>query len=257
MSAESLFGGLGRGGPEPLRALLAPLSAEVEIVCYVRRPSDYYLSRVQQQLKASWAIHAAGPVSYRRQLEAAMAAADRLHVIPYDRSKFPDGDIVADFASRFVPEVNAVLRAATSTDRNPSMSAEAMDVMQAFRRDHHADENDRFTVDSGELRRKLAQREAELGGQWRPKLLPHVRERIDQSSIDVLWLRDTFGIVFDGIDYQAVAARPGFDVASVSDICIVDPARRAALAEVSDVTTLSRARKRRGFRAVFSRESRT
>ena len=41
-----------------------------------------------------------------------MAAADRLHVIPYDRSRFPDGDIVADFASPFPSQAEAELGAA-------------------------------------------------------------------------------------------------------------------------------------------------
>jgi hypothetical protein len=182
MSAESLFGGLARAGSEPLRHLFAPLGRQVEIVCYVRPPSEYYLSRVQQQLKASWAIDPVRPVAYRRSLAAAMAASDRLHVIPYNRSQFAQGDIVADFADRFVPEAKAELRNGTAPDRNASMSAEAMAILQDFRRTHHANENDRFTRDTGLLRRRLAQRQAELGGDWRPKLLPHVRERPPKPS---------------------------------------------------------------------------
>lgn len=239
MSAESLFRGLARAGPDPLRNLLAPLGRQVEIVCYVRRPSDHFLSRVHQQLKASWAIHPAQPIAYRPSLEAAMAVADRLHVIAYDRSHFPDRDIIADFASRFVPEAEAALRAATKPDQNTSLSAEGMEIVQEFRRAHHPEENDVFTRDTGVLRRKLAQRQAELGGNWRPKLLPHVRERIDQSSTDLIWLRDTFGIAFEGIDYDRIAPAPGFDVVAVSDVCIVDPARKAALAEAADPVTLS------------------
>ncbi len=257
MSAESLFNGLGHAGAEPLRSLLAPLGRQVEIVCYVRRPSEHFLSQVQQNLKASWAIDPVRPVTYRRSLAAAVAASDRLHVIPYDRSRFPDGDIVADFASRFLPEAEAELRAATIPDRNASMSAEAMDIVQEFRRVHHADDNDRFTRDTGLLRRRLAERQAEIGGDWRPQLLPHVRHHVDHSSADILWLRDTFGIGFDGIDYQAVAAHPGLDVTSVGEICIVDPARRAALAEVVDVTTLSEPTERKRFRTVFRKQSRT
>jgi hypothetical protein len=257
MSGEYLFDGLGRAGPGPLRALLAPLGAQTEIVCYVRRPSDQYLALVQQWLKASWEIDPVRPMTYRPQLEAAAAAADRLHVIPYDRSQFPDADIVADFASRFVPEAEAELRAATNPSQNASMSAEAMDIVQAFRRDRHPDENNRFTRDTGRLRRRLAEREAELGGQQRPQLLPHVRELVDQSSVDVLWLRDTFGVVFDGIDYQAVAAGPDVPVEFVTDICAVNPERRAALAELAMMTAPVEAAKPKRFRTVFRRRPRS
>jgi hypothetical protein len=253
MSAESLFGGLGHAGPGPLRALLAPLGAQTEIVCYVRRPSEQYLALAQQRLKASWDIYPVRAMTYRPQLEAAAAAADRLHVIPYDRSRFPDGDIVADFASRFLPEAEAELRAATNPSQNASMSAEAMDIVQGFRRDRHPDENNRFTRDTGLLRRRLAEREAELGGQQRPQLLPQVRDVVDLSSVDILWLRDTFGIVFNGIDYLAVGARPGIQAASVTDICVVNPERRAALAELATMTAPVEAVKPKRFRTVFSR----
>ncbi len=257
MSAESLFGGLGRAGPEPLRALLVPLSAEVEIVVYVRRPSDHYLSQVQQQLKASWAIRPAGPVVYRPPLAAAMAVADRLHVVPFDRSKFPGEDIVADFASRFLPEASRVLSGGTATSRNTSMSAEAMDILQAYRRDHHPDDNDRFTLDTGEFRRRLAECEDRLGGARRPELLPHVRERVDQTSLDLIWLRDTFGIVFDGIDYRAVAAGSPIAVATVGDICLIDPARRAELADAMALSSPREVARARRFRTVVGKPTRS
>ena len=135
LSAETMFSGLWSGGPEPLRRLVAPLDARLEIVCYVRRPSDYYLSMAQQQLKASSTLPVAGPVGYRRPLEAARAVADAVHVIAYDRAQFPDGDIVADFATRFLPAAGAGLRAVPDPKVKPSMSAEAMDIVQAFRRE--------------------------------------------------------------------------------------------------------------------------
>lgn len=257
LSGESLFGALGHAGPEPLRAMLAPLAAETEIVCYVRRPSDHYLSQVQQQLKASWNIRPVGPVTYRRPIEAAMKAADRVHVIPYERSRFPGGDIVADFASRFLPAVATELGAASNPGQNPSMSAEAMDIVQAFRRDRHHDENDRFTRDTGMLRQRLAQREAGLGGPRRPQLLPHVRDLIDRSSVDIVWLRDTFGVVFDGIDYRAIAPEPGFAVGSVAEICAIDRERRAALAEAARIDAGITAPAPKRLRTVFRRPFRS
>jgi hypothetical protein len=256
LSAESLFGQVGLPGAANLRTLLAPLGGRTEVVCYVRRPSDYYLSMVQQRLKAAWTMRPVGPVGYRAPLESAMAAADAVHVVRYDRSLFPQGDIVADFASRFMPEAAADLCAVADPKVNTSMSAEAMDIVQAFRRDHHRDEDDRFTPDTGMLRRRLAEREAELGGVRRPQLLPHVRGLVDQSSVDLIWLRDTFGIVFDGIDYGAIGPASGFHPKSVGDVCVVDPERREALSATAGIALpIDSMRKRAKPRTVFSRRS--
>lgn len=251
LSAELLFGVLGRSGPEPLRRLVAPLGGHVEIACYVRRPSDYYLSMAQQRLKASSRLPPAGAVGYRRSLQAAMAAADIVRVVPYERSRFPGGDIVADFVMRFLPEAAGHIAAVDDPKVRASLSAEAMAVVQSFRSARHPGEDDRFTRDTGLLIRRLSEREAELGGQRRPQLLAEVRDRIDRSSVDLLWLRDTFGIVFNGIDYGAIAPGNGFHPGSVADICLLDPERHAVLAQVEaafDVPADGQERDR--FRAV-------
>ena len=258
LSAESVYNPVGEAGPERLRALLAPLAARTEVICYVRRPSDYYRSMAQQQLRASSVIRPVGAVKYRATLEAALAATDAVHVVPYERSQFPGGDIVADFAARFIPDAAVDLAAVNDRKVNPSMSAEAMDIVQAYRRERHPGENDRFTQDTRLLVRRLAQREAELGGQRRPELVPRVRDHVDHSSVDLIWLRDTFGVVFDGIDYQAIAARDGFRPEAVTDICIVDPVRRAALAETASTSPTEPAEDRptKAFRSAYVRRPR-
>lgn len=258
LSAESLFNSIGRAGPEALRALLEPLGAQTEAVCYVRRPSDYYLSMAQQQLKASSVIRPVGAVAYRRPIEAAAGAADAIHVVRYERSLFSGGDIVADFAARFLPEAAGELRSVEDPKVKASMSAEAMDIVQAYRRNRHPDDNDRFTRDTGVLMRRLAEGEAALGGQRRPELLPEVRDLIDRSSVDLLWLRDAHGIVFDGIDYAAIAPAPGFRPKAVAEICRVDPERRAMLAAIADASPpATEDGERRKFRAAHTRRDRS
>ncbi|MCB1500094.1 MAG: hypothetical protein KDK07_09960 [Bauldia sp.] len=255
LSAESLFNGLWSGGPEPLRRLFEPLGGRLEIVCYVRRPSDHYLSMAQQQLKASSVLPAFGPVAYRRPLEVALAAAAAVHVVAYDRNLFPGGDIVADFAARFLPGTGVELHAVADAKVKPSMSAEAMDIVQAFRREHHVGEDNRFTRGTGVLMRGLAEREAALGGQRRPQLLPAVRTHIEQSSVDVLFLRDSFGIVFEGIDYDRIALADRVQPGAVGDICVVDPDRRALLAEAVAGLDIPVGEAARKFRAVPSARS--
>ena len=234
LSAESLFGLLGEVGPAPLRSMLTPLGAQTEVVCYVRRPSDYYLSMAQQQLKASAVIRPVSAVAYRRSIEAAVAAVDRVHLVPYERSLFPGGDIVADFAARFMPEAAGELR--------PVEEPEGQGKHERRGDGHRAGVPQR--APSRRQRPFHARhRRADAGGSPDAKsssagsaalsFLPQVRELIDQSSVDLIWLRDAFGIVFGGIDYAAIAAAPGFRPKTVADICIVDPERREALAGIA------------------------
>ena len=229
LSGELLFGAIGDTGPEPLRALLDPLGARVEIVAYLRRPSDYYLSMAQQRLKASWEIRPVAPVRYRKPLESARAAADALHAVPFERPAFPGGDIVADFAARLLPETRDILRAVDDPKVRPSMSAEAMAIVQDFRRRRYPEMNDRFTRDTGALAKHLAAEELALGGQRRPELRPAIRELVDRSSADLLWLRDTLGVTFAGVDYDTIGPAEPVTVETVDDICFVDGARKAAL----------------------------
>ncbi len=230
LSAEFLFGPVADEGPEALRNLLAPLSRTFEIVCYVRQPSDYYLARAQQALKASWELPAAGPVRYRPTLESALAAAETVHAIPFDRHRFPNGDVVEDFVAQVLPEAQGVLQSVVHPKVKPSMSAEAMAIVQDFRRERHPDANDRFTRDTGALMRHLATREAEMEGQRRPRLRPEVAALVDQSSTDLLWLRDRFSIAFDGVDYTSLHERSAFRPDNVADICLVDMERKETLA---------------------------
>lgn len=229
LSGELLFGTIGDVGPEPVRALLAPLGAKIEIIAYLRRPSDYYLSMAQQRLKASWEIRPVAPIRYRKPLEAARAVADVVHAVPFERESFPGGDVVADFARRMLPEAENLLRAVDDPKVKASMSAEAMAIVQAYRKQHHPDANNRFTRDTGALMKHLAAEEAALGGQRRPVLKPEVRDLVDRASLDLLWLRDDLGVRFAGVDYDAIGPADEFAASSVDDVCVVDPARKAAL----------------------------
>src|SRR5690606_33939181 len=132
--------------------------------------------------------------------------------------RFPDGDVVADFAARFLPGTGDVLRAIAHPKVKPSMSGEAMAIVQDYRRRHHPDANNRFTRDTGLVIRHLARQEAALGGQRRPVLRPEIRTMVDGASSDLRWLRNTLGVTFTGVDYDAVGIEPRVTVTSVDDI---------------------------------------
>ena len=89
-------------------------------------------------------------------------------------------------------------------DANVSLSAEALSILMAYRRRHHSDKPRQFTKDASLLYAALSKADGEL-----PKRRSRLREdfarAIDEGSVDLIWLRDAHGIVFDGIDYARIA----------------------------------------------------
>lgn len=210
---------------DALAVMLHRFSERIEIVAYVRRPSEYYLSGLQQALKGTDRLLPIAPVSYRAQIETlAPLATAGLHVIPYDRAGFPDGDIVAHFLQTFCP--GAPTRA-PAPPVNGTLSAEGMAALHDYRRIFHAGRHNVFTADAKALIQAIEAADAACGDVTRPRLRPETVAAIDQGSPDLLWLRDRFGIAFDGVDYAAIRPMRRTRIpADLAEICEIDPARR-------------------------------
>jgi hypothetical protein len=228
MSGEDLFARV--SGPEAferLGAALRQLADEVEVVAYLRKPSDFYLASTQQILHADHRIRPLAPIAYRAPLEGYAAIADRLHVFKYDRADFPGGDVLRHYLQAFCPELAA--EDLPRLEANVSLSVEAMAILAAYRRRHHPDKAHRFTGDANLVRAALGRADAALPA-GRPRLRPELAQTIDEGSTDLLWLRDAHGIVFEGIDYERIAPmavrrrRPRLD-----EICAIDAGREAEL----------------------------
>lgn len=231
LSHEGLFAVKDKGSLQLLDRRLRSLGGPVDVVAYVRRPSDQFISMAQQTLKASHDIRRPQTTSYCATLEGYRKhVADALWVFPYDRTAWPGGDILRHFLDTFVPDVDVPLDQ-IRREPNESLSAEAMSVLAEYRKVFWPEANARFTPDTRRLIRALIAADADLGGARRPRLHEPVRRFIDHSSTDVLSLRDEYGVVFDGIDYAAVGTPQGHPPAadSVEDLCEVDPERKAEL----------------------------
>ena len=247
LSSEWLFGLRGSSKFDRLGELLGGLGGPgggIEIVAYVRRPSDQYLSAIQQTLKGSHAIRPPAAVRYRTPLEGFARIAGQVHVIRYDRAAFPEGDIVRHFVATFLPGAAEAIPPAPERSANTTISAEGMAILAGYRKVNHRRSRGRFTADTDRLIEAMRAADAAIGGEARPRLLPAVRDAVDGASVDVLWLRDVHGIVFDGLDYDRVAAAPPpptievegkrkrqkLRPAGIAEICVVDPDRRDELA---------------------------
>lgn len=232
LSSEWLFRLRGESRFDRLSALLRGLGDSIEVIAYVRRPSEQYLSSAQQILKGSHVIKPVAPIRYRGPIEGFARIADRVHVVKYDRAAFPGGDIVRHFIDGFVPEAAAVATSGGETAAvNSTISAEGMAILAGYRRANHRRRRNRFTADTDRLLRAIRAADEAVGGNVRPRLLDAVRDEIDLASDDLLWLRDVHGIVFDGVDYDRIVA-PGLPLReakrrpkTVGEICAIDAER--------------------------------
>ena len=132
MSGESLFH---RSSPErcaKLAAVLRPLADEIEVVAYLRRPSDFYLSAAQQILKANHRIMPLAPVELSRPLEGFAAIADRCTSSSTTARCFPAATCCGTSCEAFCPEMSG--EDLPRLDANVSLSAEGLSILAAYRR---------------------------------------------------------------------------------------------------------------------------
>jgi hypothetical protein len=234
LSSEWLFRLRGEQRFDRLAEILRSLGDRIEVIAYVRRPSDQYLSSAQQILKGSHIIKPVAPIRYRGPIEGFTRIADQVHVLKYDRAAFPDGDIVRHFLATFTPGVVAAGGGGGDSAVaavNATISAEGMAILAAYRRINHRRHRNRFTADTDRVLRAIRAADLAVGGNVRPRLRAPVRDEIDLASDDLLWLRDVYGIVFDGIDYGCIVA-PDLPIRetkrrpkSIGEICEIDAER--------------------------------
>ncbi len=232
LSSETLFHEMTPERAAVLRAALAGVANTLEIVAYVRRPSAFYLSSVQERLKKSAHIRPPAPLAFRAVAESWSRLLEApVRLAGFDRSMLKDGDIFRDFCARFLPEVN-LPEGMTAPRVNETVSAELMTLLQDYRRINHPELGRVETADSNRYRRLICKAEAAEGCAKRPKLRADIAQYIDQGSVDLLWLDETCGIRFDGIDYAAIRVPDDVsfaDVKRVTDLCEVDTERMQAL----------------------------
>lgn len=217
LSAESLFRRLPPARYRDLRRTYRALGTERQFVAYLRKPSEQYLSLLQQDLRAAAGVRRPDPPEYRKVLKSYMACFGRAAVAArlFDRAHLERGDIVADFCTHALAGFGLDPAKLNTAGRpNQTLSAESMDILARYWGDFPAgpaDADARAREATG-LRHALIAAERRHGAP-RPRLQPGIAERIDYASRDLVWVRDRFGVVFPGLDYDRLAAAPAADPA--------------------------------------------
>lgn len=209
------------------RDRLATLFSKVTVVAYVRQPSLWYFSNLQQHLRYQDDLLPPAPVALRADLEVwEKTFPGAVRVRPYDRAQLVGGDIVADFLQEILGMAPDSLTLNAPRRTNEGLSAEGAQLIQDFRRAVCPGFVGRSLLSSN-FHANLRRSEPTVPQTAKARLRPEVAAWLDAASVDLLWLRDRYGVVFPQIDYATIAPRdplPG-PARQVRDVALVDEAR--------------------------------
>lgn len=165
------------------------------IVLYVRDPANYYLSRIQENLKMSNQVW--DPISFHyrfREIAETWEGTFPDELIVRHYRDDPEYDVVRDFSALLLENLGVELPRIRAR-ANRTISAEGMEILQRYRSAFWSDANDVFTPDTTSLVDFLKKPANESVRQTVPVLKPDVSARIRANHMaDAEFLRDRYGV---------------------------------------------------------------
>jgi hypothetical protein len=227
-----LFHRMSAAGQERLAEALGRMSEDIVPVVYVRSPAPYFLSGLQQQVRASGEGFAPFALQVREPIETVERAfGTRMLVRPFERAQLQDGDILRDFLTHALQAPDLV-GATRASEANVSVSAEIMDIAVRYWRANCAGRDVMAGREHILLLERLRALEQQAVGPRRPQLRPEIAAAIVRASQDAIWLRDHRGIRFGEVDYSGIDGTP-LDhlghLTRIEDLCPVDAELRDML----------------------------
>lgn len=226
LSGEFFFGLMRQTDLLEMLATQFPQITRITVLCYIRSPADFFVSELQQRLKASHTlINRAAQATYFQNCLSRWLAASGINIVvrPFSRAEMVKGDILQDlFSYGGISDAPSDLRA---NDANTTVSAEAMYLLHRFREFEFPDQDNHFKPASDQLLVMLRKIEDSDGGfetYNRPRLKEPYLGYFHSASPDAVFMRNQFGLTFPNIDYAAKLAWPEQPVTSVADLIQVD-----------------------------------
>lgn len=172
---------------------------EITIICYVRQPSSYWLSAIQQGLKGSTKVD--NVIKRRYPFRAGLQnwidvfGIQNIVVRPFDRNQLLDGDVVSDFYETIYNLTNIrIENPLLAEEKNSSVSAEMCILMQELRMELIDTDDDVFSDESRNLIRLINANGKNLE-QTKMKFHPYLAEFIDSLHFeDLEWLKENFNV---------------------------------------------------------------
>lgn len=205
LSSEFLFD----APAERIRQLKADLLGhgigDFRIVCYVREPAAHYLSDLQEFLKNNTDLRRFLPQSYRYRFRETLQRWEaefpgQLSVCAFERTAFPQGNVIRDFNGRIDAFFGTVQPDAPAFTRNESLCNLALFALHRRLRQVPA-----LDLSADGYRRRRALREALAAGARRMAagrparsvLHPSVARYVNRAhGADLEWLAGEYGIRF-------------------------------------------------------------
>jgi hypothetical protein len=185
---------------------LSDLSGEIVPILYVRHPVHYYRSNLQQQLKVSnRPVRPQGSDIKRAVLETEAIFSHPLQLVAFDRSVLHGGDIVADFATRFL---SPWVRPADLPDfqSNVSLSAEALVLMARLR--NEGGNTDEISHRVSLMTQYLRKLDRDDPPSKPMELYPEVAEAALRSAVSHRWLSETGRLQIPDLDLGKIDGAP-------------------------------------------------
>lgn len=203
--------------------------AEVYAICYVRQPSRFFLSAIQQKLKASVTIP--NPFEQKYDFQGMLQSwgdvigSDHVIVRAFDREQLHRGDVVSDLLHVLSENFSIALPDYTPAgmEKNASLSAEASILMQELRRELLDLDDDIYTDDSRRLARSIKFWSSCMQltkMRFRDEVVSQI-DRLHQADLE--WLKQNYGIVFKAhhtasTEEEAELARSLFATGNLRDL---------------------------------------
>lgn len=165
---------------------------DLEFLVYMRTPSDYYVSAMQQKLKASHKIPPIGNLRLN-QLKR-FADMGKVTVRKFDRHELVGGDAILDACSVLGIDSNK-FNQKNQRESNASISAEGIILLQRYREAHHADRDNIFTEDTKAFLSKIIMEEKSHPGLYtRPMLKVEFAQALDRETPEMKSIRTLYGV---------------------------------------------------------------
>ena len=238
ISDEMLSGRFFRDTDGQLVPAMKSLYPDVTVVYYIRDVCDQYLSMAQQLIKHTPKVPRPNRNRYEKVVTRVREAEfGTLHVRHFDRSAMVGGDILNDFCTAFLPEIDVDRLSIAKPEANSSLSPEAMALNLEFIRGNCEGFPDPDRQQKLKFLQSLYKHDRSVEGWARPALNPAVAAAILTLNTDIAFVADAFGHDLTGGKTETCApeiAEATFaGIQEIADICAVDTERQEALWHVT------------------------
>ncbi|WP_323772317.1 hypothetical protein [Antarctobacter sp.] len=233
LSCENQFRPLPPDALHRLTQHCAQIAQRTQVVAYLRSPAQFFLSNIQQDVKKRAEFR---PISASRIRDTLGPFVDHgpgpVSARCFARDQLLGGDVVTDFAQRFLPELDADSLTRGAAEENSSVSAEAMALLQQVFRGHR-DLPRAYAKDLKGFRKIIVETDKAVEGYRRPALFSEVRQIAEARVSDLEWTRDVLGVTFADVPApgmtRAAAETAYATLRDVAQVCAVDSHRLEAL----------------------------